>query len=440
MQKVDVFLKNPKRALFSLAWPVMLGMLVQVLYNVVDTAFVGRLGPEAIAALTFSFPLFFLLMAINSGIGTGTGSRISRYLGEGKFEEAENTAMHGLAMSVILAIFLLAPGYLLLDRLFSLFGAAGSVLTLAKSYMNIILLGIVFMFPAFVLHSIFTSQGDTRTPVVMMAVSLGINIVLDPIFIFALGLGVAGAAIATTVTFVCALTLGMYLVRKKSRLRFRRESFVFSGHTVWGILKVGFPASLMMLLMSIYVMFINRFMAHYGTEYVASFGLASRLEVFAGMPIMAFSLALMTLTGMFYGRKEYAVMKSTVRYAILTTVGITAAVGVVFFLVPGMFLRIFTGEPELIRIGSAYMRVNVFTFPLMAVGMCTARVMQAMGFGVPGLVTNLTRIVFVAVPLAWVFVFVMDKGYLWVAYAMVIGGIASNIVGLTWLSVKFRRL
>jgi len=293
--RVEKFLKDPKKALYSLTWPIVIGMLVQSLYNIVDTIFVGRLGAEAIAAITFSFPLFFLLHALGSGVGIGMSSRISRMLGAKDEKEAENTAIHGIYMTMAVAGLVFILGLVSMNWIFSLFGATPSVSVLAKEYFQIILIGVFFMFPVFLIHNIFVSQGDTKTPVYIQVIALTINIILDPIFIFVLGYGVKGAAIATTITFFIAMLIGVVLLRKKSILKIRLHKFKYSYKTMMDIIKVGFPASIMIIIMSVYVIFINRFMAHFGTNYVASFGIVTKLEMLAIMPIMSFSLAVMTL-------------------------------------------------------------------------------------------------------------------------------------------------
>jgi putative MATE family efflux protein len=438
--RVQKFLSNPKKALYSLAWPIMVGMLVQVLYNIVDTAWVGRLGAEAIAAVTFSFPVFFMLMSINSGIATGANSLISRLLGAGKHEEAENTVMHSFLMSIGLAIVVAATFFPLMKPLFALSGADGNVLTMALSYIRIVLMGVVFMFPVFLINNIFIAQGDTKTPVIIQVIALLINVVLDPIFIFTLGMGVSGAALATSLTFVIALMMSLYALHTRSELKLSWKSFKWNPRIVWDILKVGAPAGLLMLMMSVYIMFLNSFMAHYSTEHVAAFGIASRLEAFATLPIVAFSFSLLTLVGMFYGAKRYDVMESTAWYGIRTAAMITGAVGLVLFIFPEPFFRIFTPDKAIIDIGSQYMRVDVFTFPLMAIGMSISRAMQGIGKGMPGLVVNMTRIYIVAVPLAYVFVYVMDKPFIWVAYAMVAGGIAANMIAIPWLRHEFKEI
>ena len=437
--RVDEFIKNPKKALFTLALPMIIAMLVQVMYNIVDTAFVGRLGADAIAALTFSFPLFFVLISLNSGIGTGMVSRISRYLGAKNKEEAENTAMHGLLISIAAALLIFILGTLTLKPLFVIFGATPSVIALGTGYMSIILIGVFFMFPSFMINGIFSAQGDTKTPMKVQISALILNIILDPIFIYVLGYGVKGAAIATSIAFFFALILNIYYLNKKSYLKIRLSCFKFSFNIIKEIFKVGAPASMTMLLMSFYMMFLNRFMAHFGTDFVAAFGIASRLESVAVMPLVAMAMSLLTLIGMFYGAKRFDLVKSISWYGIKISILFTSAIGFLFFLFPWIFLRIFTPDTTLLSIGSAYLRIEVFTFPLMAVSFNIARIMQGMGFGLPGFIINLVRIFFVAVPLAYIFVYILGFGYLSIAVAMVLGGIASNVVGIAWLKVKLKK-
>ena len=188
----------------------MIGMFFQILYNIVDTAFVGRLGADAVAAVTFAWPIFFLLMALSSGVAVGM-----------------NSALHGYIMSMAMAVITFVAGMLGVGPLFSLFGASASVLPMALAYTKIILLGVFFMFPIFLTNNFFVAQGDSRTPVKLQIITLSMNIVLDPIFIFVFGWGVAGAAIATSLTFFLGVGLAAYYIKKKSQLRLRPKSWLW---------------------------------------------------------------------------------------------------------------------------------------------------------------------------------------------------------------------
>ncbi|MBD3314007.1 MATE family efflux transporter [Candidatus Woesearchaeota archaeon] len=437
--KVLRFAKDPKKALFTLAWPILVAMFVQAMYNIVDTAFVGRLGAEAIAALTFAFPLFFIFIAINSGIGAGISSKISRLVGSDKYKAAENASVHGIGISLFLGVILFVIGYPFIDPVFSLLGASEAVLELSIDYMSIILLGVFFIFPLFAINNIFIGQGDTKTPMKIQVATLLLNIILDPIFIYILGFGVKGAAIATVSSFAAGVIMSVYYLRH-AQIRPRMESFKFSCRVCWDIMKVGAPASLTMLVMSFYFMAINRIMVYFGTDYVAAFGVASRLESLAVMPVVAFSISLLTLTGMFYGAKKHYLLKSTIKYAVKVGVLITSLVGALFFIAPSLFMRIFTADISLIYIGASYIRVNVFSFPLIAVGMMIGRALQGMGYGVPSLVINLVRVFIVAIPLASLFVFYLGLGYLSIAAAMILGGLASSSLAVAWITLTLRRL
>jgi len=437
--RVDEFIKDPKKALFTLALPTTIAMLVQTLYTIVDTAFIGWLGPDALAALTFSFPIFFILMALSAGIGVGMSSRISRFMGEKNKSQAENTAMHGLGLAAIIAIIIMVIGLFTLKPLFGLFGATPSVIQLAVDYMTIVLFGVIFMFMTFLISNIFSAQGDTKTPMIVQITALGLNIILDPIFIYVLGYGVKGAAIATTISFVVGFLISVYFLKIRSYLKIDLSLFKPKTHIIKDILNVGIPASLTMLLMSFYLIFLNKFMAHFGTEYVASLGMTFRLESLAVMPMVSMAMALMILTGMFFGAKRYDLLRYIIWFGIKTGVLIVMGIGILFFIFPSLFLRIFTSDANLINIGVPFMRIELLTFPFMTACMIMGRSMQGMGFGMPGFIISMMRSLLLPIPLAYLFVFVFGYGYLSIAAAMVAGGVIASIIAAILLEIKLKK-
>lgn len=438
--RLKKFIANPRRALFVLAGPVLVGMAVQTAYSIADTAFVGRLGAPAIAALSFASPLFFILIAINSGISTGMSSMVARFLGAEDKAKAENSALHAVAISVATALVISVLGFFILRPMLVLFGASGDVLELAAGYLRIIFIGTLFMFPAFTIDSIFSSEGDTLLSMKIQIFSLAVNIVLDPIFIYGFHLGVRGAALATLIATFSALAVSVYYLKKKSYIKLDPRYFRFSWEIIRENFSIGIPSAFMIVLISMYVVFLNRLMAHFGTDYVASFGLVSRLESVAILLPVGFSVALLTLTGMFYGAKRYDLLKNIVWYAIGISSAFSASIGIIFFIWPEIFLRIFTADENLLALGGGYLRLDVLTFPLMAVMMTATRALQGVGTGVPGFVANLVRIFLVAVPLAYLFVYVFGFGYLSIAWAMVLGGIAADTVLVIWLVIKLTGL
>lgn len=438
--RTDEFVKKPIKALFILAVPIIISMTAQTLYNVVDTAFVGRLGADAIAALSFSFPVFFILIALNAGLSVGMGSRISRFLGEKNKQGAENTAIHGLLMSFIVAIVIFTIGILNVKNILLLFGASGNALNLSIQYLTIILTAAFVMVPAFMLNHILSAQGDTKTPMKIQLAALGLNIVLDPIFIYIFGWGVRGAAFATFTAFTVSLILAIYFIRKVSYLRLKPEFFRYSKRIIKEIVYVGTPATLMMLLIALYIIFINKLMAFFGTRYVAAFGIASKVQNMATLPILAVALAMIPLVGMFYGAKRYDLIKKVSFYAITGSFAAIAFFAAVFFFIAKYLARIFTNDYGLIGITAPYIRLDVFAFPLIAIAMMISRIMQGMGKGSPGLIINGLRILILGVPLAYVFVYYFNYGYLSIAVARIIGGVVSAVVAVAWLVLKIRKL
>ena len=296
------------------------------------------------------------------------------------------------------------------------------------------------MFPAFTIDAIFSSEGNTLLSMKIQIFSLITNIILDPILIYGFHLGVRGAALATMTATFFALIVSVYFLKKKSYIKLDPKYFKFS----WSIIKenflIGVPSAFMIMLISLYVVFLNKFMAVFGTDYVASFGLVSRLESVSILPPLGFSVALLTLTGMFYGAKRFDLLEKITWYAIGISSGFSILIGILFFIWPETFLRMFTSDATLLNLGSRYLMLDVFTFPLMAIVLTSTRALQGMGTGVPGFVANFVRIFVVAVPLAYLFVYVLDYGYLSIAYAMIAGGLSASLVSVIWLKIKLIRV
>lgn len=438
--RVDEFIANPKRALFVLAGPILIGMAVETAYNLADTAFVGRLGVEALAALSFSFPLFFILIAINAGISTGMSSMVARFLGAKDREKAENSALHAIAISIFTALLILLLGFFTLRPLLQFFGASGEALELAVGFLQIIFAGTLFMFPAFTMDAIFSSEGNTLLSMKIQIYSLIANIILDPLLIYYFHLGVRGAALATLIATLFALVLSIYYLKKRSYIKLEAKYFKFSYAIIKENFLIGVPSAFMIVLISLYVVFLNKFMAHFGTDYVAAFGMVSRLESVAILPPLGFSIALLTLTGMFYGAKRYDLLEKISWYAMSVAAAFSIIIGILLYIFPAIVLRIFTSDNALLAIAGMYLQLDVITFPLMAIVLTSTRALQGMGTGVPGFVANLVRIFGVAVPLAYVFVFILGYGYLSIAYAMILGGIVASLISLIWLKIKLNRV
>lgn len=438
--RLNEFIKNPRRALLILSLPVIASSIVETFYTVINAVFVGRLGADSLAAVTFAWPFFFILTALSLGLNAGIASRISRYLGERNKKGAENAVWHGLLIALVLSLVTAAIAIPSLGFVFGLTGATGAVLSMSISYMFIILLGIIFMFLSYAISSIFAAQGDTKTAMKIDAYSLILNIILAYVFIFVFNLGVNGAALAIVVSNLYALVLAIYYMYKVSYLRFRLKDFKFSSKITKEIIYVGFPSVIALLLASISAIFLNGLMVRFSVNHVALLGIVNALESISILPIYGLSVGAMTLAGMFFGARKYKLLQGMSWYAIGVGAAVSALVGIIIFIFPEQLIKLFTDDAGVIAIGVPYLKIYVIAFPLGSMVMIISRILQGMGYGLSGLIIGIARSLVISIPLAYLFVFVLHYSYLSVAIALILGALISSAIGSWWLEKRIRRL
>jgi len=308
------------------------------------------------------------------------------------------------------------------------------------SYMRIMYLGAPLFFVSIALYSILPGEGDTKTPTMIQIISVIMNIILDPIFIFTLGMGVPGAAIAT----ICAQAIGLliFLIRyihlNTGYLQLTRKSFTYSRDIFRKILKVGFPVTLMQLTMSLGLGLLNIVLAGFGTMVIAGFGLAARLDSFVILPVIGFSSALVSMVAMFHGAKRPDLIRRIAWFGIKANLLAASILGLVFFIFSPLILRAFTDDPVLIELGVEFFRYFAFTYPFMAVSITAGRIIQGLGHGLPGLIIIVVRVIAVAIPLAYLFVGILGYGYQSVLVALIISSIASTMIAIPWLRHHLR--
>ena len=440
--RVAEFIANPRRAVWTLAVPVMVGMAVQTVYSFVDMIFVGRLGGDAIAALTFNMPLVFFSIGITFGLGSGATSVIARRLGADDKRGADNAAEHTLLIGVVTGVIIMLIAVLLKRPIFSLLGAPDHVAGPAIQYFQIIAMGFTFHILSVMFRAIMTGEGDTRTPIVFQIGGTVMNLVLDPILIFWAGLGIAGAAWATIASQFAVLLAFCYyfFIRRGTYLDFRFSDFSPSAEIVSQILKIGIPASLALVIMSVAGMFYNRIIVTFGSAAVAGYGVGGRLDAIYFMPTFALASSMVTLAGMFLGAKRIDLIRSTMMYTIVRGEILAIGMGVVFFIFSPQIFLIFTREQAIIDVAVQYIRVFVFAFPFITFGIISSRTFQGLGSGLPGLVLTSTRVVLISVPLAYLFSHVLGLGLVSIWVAMVISAFTASAIGLAWITLRLKGL
>jgi len=434
-ERVEGFKRNPERALRMLAWPVVLGMLVQIFYNIVDTAFIGRLGVDQLAAATFSFPIFFLFIAVANMIGFGATTLIAQYLGARKKADADNVAWHALVMSAGLALVVTLAGILLDQDLFRLLGATPTVVGYGVEYMFPIFLGSLFIFLSGAFSAVLSGEGNTKLPTIIQVISAFLNLALDWLFIVIFHWGMTGASLSTALAFVFNVVAFSYLifVKNKSVIHFSIRDWHWSGDRVLRILKIGVPSSIAQILMATSFLFFNSIFATFGTRTVAAYGLVGKIDSIIFLPLIGLSVGVVTLIGMFYGAKRYDLLSRIIKSGLFYGYLYVIPVGLLIWLFPHFFFRLLTNDTNVIAIASSLQRVEVFAYPLIVVGLLLGRALLGLGDGLAGLVITGIRLVIVAVPLAWIFTHVLSYGAVSIIIAMIIAGLVSVIIALFWM-------
>jgi len=351
----------------QLAIPASIGMFFNTMFNVVDTYFSGLISTEAIAALSLSFPVFFVILAIGFGISTGTTALIANALGAGDEVEARLYAVQSISFTFILSMALMVLGLFTAPFLFGLLGATGTYLAIALSYINIIFFGLVFFSLIFVLNAILTAQGDTRSFRNILIIGFFLNLIFDPWFIYGgLGLpamGLTGVAWATImIQFVSTLFMGFRVLRSGLICRDCWPMFVPRSRYFGEIARQGFPASLNTMTIAIGIFIITWFLSKYGQTAVAAYGIATRVDQIALLPIMGLTTATLTLVGQNNGARLYDRCREAYGKALLYGILVTTVSMIVVFCFPRAIMRVFTTDIAVLDIGAFYLRISAFIY------------------------------------------------------------------------------
>ncbi len=448
--RLSSFLDNPKKALWTLAIPIMFGMGIHTLYNIVDMLFIGRLGGDAIAGVAFNMPIFFLMLGLTMGLGSGVTASIARFIGQKNKSGADNSAEHAIAMAACISgIFTLLGLYYGKDIL-AILGAEGDILLLGWDYLSMIVLGLPFMVFSGFFRSILAGEGDMKFPMMVAGLGTILNIILDPIFIFnledygniGLGMGVKGAALATVVSQLSVFLIFIYMlfIKEHAYITFNLKDFSPSRFILWDIVKVGLPASLSMIIMAIGQGVFNKILIQYSSQTVAAYQVAGRLDMLIFLPIFAIAGGMTTLVGMFYGAKEIRALNQIIRYGILSAFFITLVSSAFVYLFADIFSSWFTKDQEIIDVSVGFLRLLSLIYPLVAIAITSGRVMQGLGKGLPVLIITVIRVLGISAPLAIYFSFILDKPVEWNWYAMMIAAAVSFIIAIYWVRFELNKI
>lgn len=409
--------------------PMIVAFFLQSVFNIVDAFFVGKISPEALAAVSISYPVVFLLISLGSGIGAGTASVISRFIGAKKQKEADNAAEHAVLSALVLGAVLGIIGLLTAPALFDLMGTEPQVKTLALGYLNIILYFAGFMLLAMVGNSILRGEGDMLTPMKVMAFSAILNMVLDPIFIFHFGLGVEGAAMATVLSRAVGFVyLLYYIFAGKASITLDLKDFSYNFDYIRKIFSVGIPSSISNLTISVRMFLLTAMVAFFGTNALAAFGVGFRLNSLAVLPALGIPTAVISIVGQSIGaRKSRRAEEVTLKSGAIAS-GFMVLIGIFFYLCAPHIISIFNSEPGVIKHGVSFLRIIPLSYIVLGFIFCLSGAFFGSGRGLIALTLNSFRAVIFAVPAAYLLSMVYGVSGIWMG--IVLGSFLSFLVGM----------
>ena len=396
--KHDLTRGSISKALLRLAIPTFVSQLLQDLFNIVDMIFVGRLGPAALVTVTMGRNLLRLVSILAQGISTGTIILVSLFLGARKRVESENIAMQALMLNVVCALSIGCLGYPLAEFGLWIMGVEPEVIPLGVSYLRVMLLGAVIMFLSRTLTAIFHGAGDAVTPMVVLIFSSVVNIVLDSLLIFGLWgfprFGVVGSAYATVIGRGLGVAILLYLCFRGHSVISLRRVERRPNFLVWGqIMRLGVFSSMQALLRHGSRVLFLRVLAIFGTDPVAGYAICMRLRILVMHFGTAFSNAVAPLVGQNIGANRIDRAEKSAQLGSILAAVVVTFIGIFLFTIPQFFVGWFTNEPEVIEIGSVYLRYLAATFAFMVVASVLGRALNGAGDTVsPMTITGLSQL------------------------------------------------
>lgn len=354
------------KALLALGLPTMMGMLINALYNLADTYFVGGLGTDQMGAVTVAFPLGQVIVGLGLLFGNGAAAYLSRLLGRGDKKTADKVASTALYSSVLVGAILILGSILFLKPILKQLGAIESVMPYALSYAGIYITFSIFNVFNVTMNNIVSSEGAAKTAMCALMAGAVLNVGLDPVFIYVLDLGVMGAAIATAISQMISTVVYLcYIFGRKSVFSFRIRECCYSKEIMSEILKIGIPTLLFQVLTSLSIGMINNGAKEYGGSALAAMGPLTKIMSMGSLIVFGFLKGFQPIAGFSYGAKKFDRLQEAIKTSILWSTIFCAVFGLAAAVFPTQIMTLFTkGDSEMVRIGAAALRANGLSFIL----------------------------------------------------------------------------
>ena len=428
------------KALLALGIPTMIGMLINALYNLVDTYFVGGLGTDQMGAVTVAFPLGQIVVGLGLLFGNGAAAYLSRLLGRGDKDTANKVASTAIYSGVSIGAIVILFSVIFLEPILKQAGAIESVMPYAITYTRIYIVFSIFNVFNVTMNNIVSSEGAAKTAMCALMAGAVLNVILDPVFIYTLNLGVAGAAIATAISqIVSTLVYVCYILRKKSVFSFSIKECCFAKEIMSEILKIGIPTLIFQLLTSLSISMINSAAKEYGGSALAAMGPVTKIMSMGTLIVFGFLKGFQPIAGFSYGAKKFDRLREAIKTAILWSTAFCVIFGVIAAVFSTQIVSLFTKEDaEMVRVGSTALRANGLSFVLFGFYTVYSFLFLVMGKAAEGCILGACRQGICFVPAILIFPTVW--GLSGVLYAQPIADIISAIVTAVMALRLYREL
>ena len=441
---IQMITGDPKKAIVKLAVPMMVSMLLIMMYNIADSIWVAGLGADALAAIGFITPLFMVLVGLGNGIGAGANSLIARYIGADNYAQANNAALHGVVLCIIVSVIFTVLIEAFMVPILQFMGA-GDTIGYAMDY-SYIIFGFLFIFVySGVASAIFRSEGDMRRATIAIAVTAILNIILDPVFIYVLNLGISGAAWATVISATASSLVMTYWIwgKKDLYLDLSPKNFNYQGSMMLDTLQVAIPSTLENIIFSALAIIINSMLVMAsGTTAVAVYTASMRIVQLAMIPLIGIGTAVLTVAGVAYGAHNHENLQTAHSYSIKIGFAISIALGAIMFIFSSQIATMFsytsasaTLAPE-IAIAISVLSLFVLAIPH---GIMSSMVFQGVGKGIYSLLITLLRSLILESVFAYLFCFIFGWGLPGIYGGVVFGCFVGGTVGYIWAKFFIRK-
>jgi len=390
------------KLIMKLSLPLMASMLIQALYNIVDSIFVAMLSEEALTAVSLAFPIQNLLIAFAIGTGVGVNSYLARKLGEKDQKTAEDTAEVGLMLAIITWLVFALGGLFFSRKFLSIYTQDETLLGLSTSYAIIVTLFSFGMFIDITIERIMQATGDSFHPMIIQMSGAITNIILDPIFIFAFKLGVQGAAIATVIGQFVGAALAVFFIRRNKHIHISLRRIRLERRIVSEIYKVGLPTIITNAIGTFMVSALNSILISFSSTAVSVFGVYFKLQSFVFMPVFGLNNGMIPIIAYNYGARKKERMVKTIKLGTCIALCIMALGFLVFQLLPTLLLGMFSATDEMIRLGVPALRIISICFIPAAISIALGASYQATGVGWASMLTAISRQIVILVPSAYI--------------------------------------